>query len=108
MARGSDLFPSGSWAFGPVTIQWSLQSDDKIVVHMSVLGIDVDEVSGTLSPTNPKLTSNLNILSTIRGHIILEAKLGEGANADGLWVEDQVTAPGFDTGLLNLRLATRP
>ena len=100
----ADNFPSGSWGFGPVSISWSVKGGDEIDVSVSVLGINVDQLSGTLSPTATSVSDNLNILGVITGALTLTAKYSQGPAIDGLWVSGQVTAGPWKSGTLNHRI----
>lgn len=103
-AAGSDKLPSGTWSLGPLNITWSLKSASEIDVDVSVFGIDVDTLSGTLSATNMKIGDTINILGLITGNLGIEAKYNSPGNDNGLYLEGQLSGPGFSTGPLNFRI----
>jgi hypothetical protein len=97
MASTPDKLPSGSWGFGPVLIQWDLQADNEVLVDVSVLGIQVDELTGTLNGEKLNIDDKIDLLGIVKGEIGLEAKYGQ-PNGNGLYVDLELTAPGFDIG----------
>lgn len=101
---GTDKLPSGSWSFGPVTIQWSLQANNAVDVEVSVLGFDIDNLTGTLSTNNTSLSETLDILGLVKGDLELVAKFGQGPSGDGLWVTGQINAGHWQSGQLNHRI----
>jgi hypothetical protein len=100
----TDKFPSGSWGFGPLAINWDLKAGNEVDVDLSVLGLDIDSLSGTLSSGNAQLTDTLNILNIVKGTITLDAKYGATDNTNGLYVMGDLTGPGFHYGPLNHRI----
>jgi hypothetical protein len=103
-AAGTDKLPSGSWSYGPITVQWSVKNNDELDISISILGFDIDDLSGTLSPNDAKVTNTINILGLIAGSLTFEAKYNQGPATDGLWISGQLKGPGFDTGVLNHRI----
>jgi hypothetical protein len=101
---GTDTLPSGTWGLGPLSINWSIKSLTEIDVQITVFGIDVDDLKGTLSPANTKIEDDLNVLGIVTGDIAIEAKYNQGPATDGLYLEGQLKGPGFDTGQLNIRI----
>ena len=103
-ALGTDKFPSGSWTLGPLTIQWSLKAGNVVDIEVSVFGVDVDSLKGTLSGTTTKIQDDVSVLGIVTGSIAVEAKYNTGNNNDGLYLEGRLTGPGFDTGQLSHRI----
>jgi hypothetical protein len=101
---GTDQLPSGSWGFGPISIQWSIEPNNEVDVQVSVLGINVDKLSGTLSSSQAGISDTLNVLGIVNGSLGLAVKYGQGPSADGLWISGQVTAGSWNSGALNHRL----
>ncbi|HVP84869.1 MAG TPA: hypothetical protein VMS78_09120 [Rhizomicrobium sp.] len=102
--KGTDTLPSGSWGIGPLVIHWSLKSQSEIDVEVSVFGIDVDELTATLSARNAKISDDIDILGIITGSIGLEARFAPGAKDNGLYLEGRLSGPGFDTGEMDFRI----
>jgi hypothetical protein len=102
-AAGTDRFPSGSWGLGPINIQWSLKSGNEVDVDVSVIGVKIDTLTGTLSAQNTRLQDDLNILGIVQGALALEARYGL-ADDSGLYVEGQLQGPGFNTGQLRSKI----
>jgi hypothetical protein len=82
-----------------LTIQWSLKPLNEVDVSVSLLGVDVDDLKGTLNSTDLQLSSEINLVA-IHGNVILEAKYN-AANQNGLWIGGRLQGPGFDTGQMN-------
>lgn len=101
---GSDKFPSGSWSYGPLNIQWSLKENDEVDVEVSILGIDVDDLTGTLTSNSASLSDELNVLGLVKGSLGLTAKYSQGPEIDGLWITGQITAGSWNSGVLNHRI----
>ncbi len=101
---GTDKLPSGSWSFGPVNIQWSQQPNNQVHVEVSVLGFDIDNLTGTLSSNNSSLSETLDILGLVKGDLELTSKFGGGPSVDGLWVTGQISAGSWQSGQLNHRI----
>jgi hypothetical protein len=104
MAIGTDKLPSGTWNLGPVNIQWSLKAINEIAVDLSIFGIDVDTLSGTLGPHSTKLQDTINVLGIVTGPLALTATYGAADDRNGLYLEGRLSGPGFDTGPLNSRI----
>ncbi len=103
---GTDKLPSGSWSFGPVNIEWSLRPNNAVDIDVSILGFDIDNLTGTLSSDNRTLSETLDILGLVKGDLELEAKFGQGSSGDGLWVTGQISAGSWHSGQLNHRIIT--
>jgi hypothetical protein len=101
---GPDQLPSGSWGFGPINILWSIEPNNEVDVQVSVLGINVDKLSGTLSAQQAALQEELNVLGLVTGNLGFATKTGQGPVGDGLWITGQVTAGGWQSGQLNHRI----
>ncbi len=101
---GTDTLPSGTWALGPLNINWSIKSLTEIDIQITVFGIDVDDLKGTLSPTNAEIESELNILGLVTGNVAVRAVYNQGPATDGLYLIGQLEGPGFNTGELNIRI----
>lgn len=100
----TDQFPSGSWGFGPINIKWSVKDNNEIDIDVSVLGIDVDDLTGTLTSNSASLSDTLDVLGIVKGTLGLTAKWNQGAATDGLWISGQVTAGTWSSGTLNHRI----
>ena len=105
-ASGDDHFPSGSWNFGPVGITWDLAANNEVDVSVTVLGISVDKLSGTINQQNCEIKDNINVLGIVTGTIGVKADYSGNAAQSGLWLEGQLTGPHFDTGPLNVRIVS--
>lgn len=103
-ATSQDKLPSGSWGFGPINIQWSLEDNDEVDIQVSVLGINVDKLSGTLNANNASVDDNLDILGIVKGDLTFTAKYNQGPGVDGLWVSGQVSAGPWNSGQMNHRI----
>jgi hypothetical protein len=103
-ATGTDKLPSGSWTFGPLTVQWSIKPNDEVDVDLSVFGIDVDTLSGTLTKTAATIANHVDVLGIVKGDLSFTAKFDQGSTTDGLWIGGQIKGPGFDSGVLNHRI----
>jgi hypothetical protein len=101
---GSDNLPSGSWSFGPLTVQWSIKSDDEIDIDVSVFGFDIDKLTGTLTSQATTIADTVNVLGLVTGNLSFTAQYGQGSTTDGLWIDGQLKGPGFDTGVLHHRI----
>jgi hypothetical protein len=102
----ADGFPSGSWGFGPVSITWSLKAANAVDVGVSVLGINIDNLTGTLSPGNCSLKDNLAVLGVVNGSLELDA-IYQGTPAEqGIWVRGEFKVLGIDSGVLNHRIVS--
>jgi hypothetical protein len=100
MAATPDKFPSGSWGFGPVLVQWSLKSINEADVTVSVLGIQIDELDLLLNKGCAEVSSDINLLDLVKGTLGLKA-IYDQPNGNGLYINGQLSGPGFDTGVLN-------
>ena len=98
MAASPDTLPSGSWSLGPLTVTWSLKSGNEVDVTFSVLGIDIDTLSGTLNNQDFEVKDNINLLGLVTGTIGLKAVYGGAPGTNGLHIEGRLQGPGFDTG----------
>ena len=98
--NGPDKLPSGSWGIGPLLVQWSLQPNNEVDVTVSVLGIQIDELDITLNQKDAEVKDNVDILGIVKGTIGLKAIYGQ-PNGNGLYLEGELSGPGFDTGQLN-------
>lgn len=103
-ASGSDKFPTGSWSYGPLNVQWNIKNNDEVDVDVSVLGIDVDELSGTLTADKSSVSNQLAVLGIVKGSLGLTANYNQGPDIDGMWITGQVTAGPWDSGVLNHRI----
>jgi hypothetical protein len=102
----TDKFPSGSWGFGPLGIQWSLKAGNEVDVDVSVLGVDIDDLTGSLKPGDATLTNTLNVVDIVKGTTALEAKYGPKDNTNGLYLTGDLSGPGFHYGPLNHRIVS--
>ena len=105
---GNDHFPSGSWGLGPLNIQWSIKDLDEVDVDVSILGIDIDHLSGTIDKGKLSIGNHVSVLGLISGDLEIEAIHDQGVAADGLWLEGQLAGIGFNTGPLMVRLFSWP
>jgi hypothetical protein len=103
-AVGNDTLPSGTWNLGPVAIVWDVKDSDEIDVNVSILGINVDTLSGTLSTGDVVIKDTVNILGIITGDLSLEAKYATTDNTNGLYLTGQLSGSGFNTNTLNIKL----
>ena len=101
---GTDSYPSGSWSFGPIKVDWDVKAGDELDISVSVFGIDVDDLSGTLNSNTASISDRVNLLNIITGTLTLTAKYNQGPSADGLWISGELKGPLFDTGNLNHRI----
>jgi hypothetical protein len=101
---GSDSLPSGTWGLGPISISWSFSNYDEVDIAISILGIAVDKLTGTISPTATTLDDTVNILGIITGSLALEAKYATTDNTNGLYLTGQLSGPDFNTNALNVRI----
>jgi hypothetical protein len=85
-----------------LNIQWGLKSGNEVDVSVSLFGIDIDDIKGTLSPTDLALSSNINLLA-IEGTLTLDVKYSSPGQ-NGVWVGGRLQGPNFDTGLMNWRI----
>jgi hypothetical protein len=96
--------PSGTWILGPVTLAWSLQDLDEIDLTVSVLGVTVDTLAGTLSKTQTEIADQINVFDLVKGSLSLTAKYDTTDGTNGLYLAGQLTGPGFDTGVLSVKI----
>ena len=101
---GSDTLPSGSWGIGPLIVHWDLKALNEVDVTVSVLGVNVDTLSGTVNSTDAVIESDVNILGVVTGHLKISA-IYVDPDA-GLWIEGELKAPGIDTGALKHRIVS--
>jgi hypothetical protein len=99
-----DNFPNGNWSFGPLAVKWDLKSNNEIDVSVSVLGFQIDKLSGGISPNNSSVTDNVNVLGLITGTVTLEGDYTAGASTNGLYVKGQLAGPGFDLPKFSYRI----
>ncbi len=90
IARQIDTLPSGTWTLGPVTVSWNLTGGNEVDVTVSVLGIQVDKLTGTLTANGPVIRNDVNVFGIVEGVLELEGK------SDGLYIAGELKGPGFD------------
>jgi hypothetical protein len=86
----TDAFPSGTWSFGPVTVSWDLTAGNEADVTVSVLGIQVDTLKGSIKNGTVTVENAINILGLVTGTLELDGK------PDGLYISGELKGPGFD------------
>ena len=101
---GTDTLPSGTWGLGPLLIAWSLINQDEIDISFSILGIDIDTLTGIIGPGNTTIQDTVNVLGIVTGDLALEAKFATTDGSNGLYLTGQVSGPGFNTNTLNARI----
>lgn len=104
MAVGTDKLPSGTWKLGPVNIQWRLTGINEVDAAVSIFGVDIDTLSGTLNSDTTELQDTVNVLGVVTGTLALLAKYEMADDRNGLYLDGRLTGPGFDTGPLNSRI----
>jgi hypothetical protein len=90
ITKTTDGFPSGSWSFGPVTVSWDLTAGNEADVTVSVLGIPVDTLKGSIKNGTVTVEDTINILGLVSGNLELDGK------PDGLYISGELKGPGFD------------
>jgi hypothetical protein len=99
-----DGFPSGSWSFGPISVAWSLRNDNEVDVTLSILGIQVDTLSGTITSNDASLSDNVNILGIVKGTLTIEADYAAGSTTNGLYIKGSISGPGFNVPNFSYRI----
>jgi hypothetical protein len=99
-----DGFPSGSWTFGPLTVTWSLKNNDEVDVAVSILGIQIDTLTGSVTSTSTRISDNVNVLGIVSGTITLEADYAPNSTTNGLYVKGQLSGPGFNLPSFSYRI----
>jgi hypothetical protein len=103
-AVSADKKPGGTWTWGPLGITWDLNDQGGVDVEVSVLGIDIDTLSGSINPNGAGLSDTIDILGLVTGTLGLNLIVGQGPAKDGLWLTGQFTAEGYSTGPFNVRI----
>lgn len=94
-----DAFPNGNWGIGPITVSWNLKEHDEIDVTVSVFGIQIDTLTGTVAHNNAKITNDIDVLGLAKGTLTLEGDYAQNSSNNGLWLKGHLSGPGFSIPL---------
>lgn len=105
-ATTADKLPGGTWGWGPISLTWDLNAQGGVDVDVSILGIDIDTLSGSLNADGASLSDTLDILGIVQGVLGLKLVRGQGPAQDGLWVSGHFTAGPFNPPPFNIRVVS--
>jgi hypothetical protein len=92
--KSDSPFSGGSWGYGPLEIHWQFKNDDEIDVDLSLLGIKIADLSGTLTKNDAEIMGEAGVLDVVKLRISLKAEW-TGPDA-GLTAEGELVAFGLD------------
>lgn len=91
-SRADTLFSGGSWGIGPFQIHWQFKGDNEIDIDASLFGLQVAELSGTLTETQTKIAGEAGVEFLM----VRAAVYADWTGDQGLLVEGELIAFGTD------------